>query len=517
MARPTRLLALVGVFVLSGSLTLGGPANADPTGRSPAESSGAAAAKPGLRTAVSFPTRTTTDKAGNTLLADATGRALQLRGVNQGKWKDITREDVAKMSTAGFTLLRLPIQWEYVEPTRGSYDAAYVQHIRNVLDWAQEYGLLVMVDWHQDVFGAGFDSNGAPAWATRTDGIEYEPGDGNWFENYFHPAVQAAFTHLWNDPDLQQAQADAWAHLAKQLRGHPALLGYDLFNEPMTGDIKPGDDLLAIGTKLMEFERTVLPQVYERLIAAVRSVDRRSWLWIEPTVVVGERITEEANIGTSLPAFDDPRRGADRIGYAPHAYSTEVEYGGDWDATSGWVASYERAITTYPRAQRMPVIVGEWGPISVSPAFPGNVKLVEKQSASFSRFATGWAIWYGCRNATGGGYCAFADEAGNLDEGRRAAWAPYPVALSGTHLKQRYRPGDYLLVYRPSKRRASTQIVVPSGFGERVSVRVVTAKGKQLRPRVRISKPTRTGARTVTIGGGQLRSQAKVQVHLSGR
>ncbi|MBZ5738825.1 glycoside hydrolase family 5 protein [Nocardioides mangrovi] len=432
--------------------------------------------RPAPRSAVPFPTRTAADRDGNTRLADDRGRILQLRGANLGKFDDITEQDVADLGAAGLSLLRLPIQWSLVEPTEGSYDAAYLQHVQDVLDWAHEAGLLVLVDWHQDVFGPAFGFDGAPAWATRTDGLEFEPVDGNWFNNYFHPAVQAAFSHLWNDADLQEAQVAAWTHVAAQLAGSPALLGYDLFNEPMWTS----------GT----FETQELPAMYRRVIAGIRSVDARSWLWIEPTVLVGE------GLPVRLPGIEDPRAGADRIGFAPHAYSSAVEDGGDWDATSIWVSAYEAQITQYPRRHHLPVIVGEWGPIAANADFPGNVELVEQQAASFPRFASGWAIWYGCRSATGGGYCIFTDDAGHLDPGRGAAWRPYALALAGRTVRETAGAHRFRLSYRP--RPGTTTVIVPSGFATRPDVAVTT--GTRAAPaRVRMSAPTATGARTITV------------------
>lgn len=434
---------------------------------------------PQLQTEVSFPTRTVTDAAGNTLLADASGRTLQLHGANLGKTDDITEKDVADLGAAGFTLLRLPIQWSKLEPTQGSYDAAYLQHVEDVLAWADRYGLLVMVDWHQDVFGPyfpGFD--GAPEWATRTDGIVFTPDPGNWFNNYFDPAVKAAFTHLYNDADLRQAQVDAYTYLAGELAGSPALLGYDLFNEPMWTS----------GT----FEQDELPAMYDRLITGIRTVDQRSWLWIEPTVLVGE------GIPPALPAIGDPRPGADRIGYAPHAYSTDVEDGGDWDASGGWVDAYESMIVRYPRKHDLPVIVGEWGPSNADADHPGNVELIKQQTASFARFATGWAIWYGCRSATGSGYCLFSDDQGHLAPGHAAAGRPYPLALAGTKVSERAAPGGYRLSYRPRPARTS-QIVVPTGFGDRLAVTVTDRHGDRVPARVVVSAPSRTGARTVDV------------------
>ncbi|WP_181407461.1 glycoside hydrolase family 5 protein [Nocardioides sambongensis] len=455
-----------------------------------------------------FPTRTVTDRAGNTLLADRSGRSLDLRGTNLGKFDDITEADVARMGAAGFTLLRLPIQWRKLEPVQGEYDATYLQHIRDVLGWADEHGLLVMVDWHQDVFGPAFGFDGIPAWATRDDDLPYERWPGNWFDNYFQPAVQAAFDHLWNDEDLRQAQVNTWTYLAEHLAGEPALLGYDLFNEPMAGTIEPEDladpSLTQVAVKALAFERGELAAMYRRVIAGIRTVDSTSWLWVEPTVLVGE------GLPTQLPAFDDPRPGADRIGYAPHAYSTAVEDGDDWDTDSGFVETYERAITAYPRKNDMPVIVGEWGPIAARDGYPGNVELVKQQAASFSRFASGWTIWYGCISENGGGYCIFSDEEGNLDPGRSAAWRPYPLALAGTRVSEHLGAAGYRLRVDPRRSPRVSSVVVPGGFADRVAVRI-TNRGRTAKNfRIWVSGPSSTGTRTVTWQTGPKRRSTYV-------
>src|SRR6478609_3428576 len=190
MSRTRRLLPLVTAVVLAAGLAAPGQ------GMAPAPA-------PGPHPRVAFPTRTVTDTLGNTLLADSRGRAMQLHGANRGKFTRITESEIADLAAAGLTLLRLPIMWRHVEPVQGEYDQEYISYLRDVLSWADTYGLLVMVDWHQDVFGQAFGFDGIPVWATRTDGIEFVRAPGNWFDNYWHPAVQRAFKHLWNDEDLQ--------------------------------------------------------------------------------------------------------------------------------------------------------------------------------------------------------------------------------------------------------------------------------------------------------------------------
>lgn len=197
------------------------------------------AAQQGKAAAWPIPSGTVTSPDGRTHFIDRYGRVLRLRGLNLGKTDTVTEERVARLAGAGFGLMRLNIQWEKVEPRRGHYDTGYLRYLDRVLGWADRHRVLVLIDWHQDVFGPAFGHNGIPAWATRTDGLPFEPNPDDWFADYFQPAVQAAFTHLYDDGDLRAAQTAVYAEVAAQLRGHRSLLGYDLFNEPF-GPI-PGD------------------------------------------------------------------------------------------------------------------------------------------------------------------------------------------------------------------------------------------------------------------------------------
>ncbi len=251
--------------------------------------------------------------------------------------------------------------------------------------------------------------------------------------------------------------------------------------------------------------------MYNRVIAGIRTVDQRSWLWVEPTVLVGE------GLPTRLPAFSDPRPGANRIGYAPHAYSTSVEDGDDWDPRSSFVTSYESAITAYPRKNHMPVIVGEWGPSAAGPNHPGNVVLVRKQTTSFTHFASGWALWYGCRGDNDTRYCIFSDDAGHLDPARAGAWRPYPLALAGTAVSESVSSTGYTLTYRPKAGRGPSTFVVPSGFADALRVTVRTADGKRVHVHTQVSKPGDTGARHVSVGTWRVSKKVRWTVSISAR
>ncbi|MFE6965178.1 cellulase family glycosylhydrolase [Agromyces sp. NPDC057679] len=350
---------------------------------------------------------------GRTFITDQQGRALQLRGFNAAKYVHdrLTPAEVAAMADQGSTFLRLVVQWQYFEPEQGEYDEAYFDYVESVLDAADREGIHVMLDMHQDVYGPVFGASGAPEWATRTDGLPFVDDPDNWFNNYFQPAVMRAFTHLYDDADLRAAQQQLWVEIADRFGGHDSLIGYDLFNEPF-GEFAEGEDWVTASARM---ESTKISDMYERLIGAIRSVDDESWIFLEPTVLVGY------GVPTQLRSFDDPK-----LGYAPHFYNTGVEEGGDWPGDD-FVVNYEAAISAYPSANRMPLIVGEWGvPNSRT---PGNAALVAAQVASMERFASGWAMWYWCR-ADGGGYCAM-DASGKAAPGNEPAFGPYANAIAG--------------------------------------------------------------------------------------
>ncbi|MFD2122977.1 glycoside hydrolase family 5 protein [Streptomyces cirratus] len=193
------------------------------------------------------------------------------------------RERLKDMAARGFNLARLAFFWDDLEPTPGHYDRGYLAKMRRILDWAGRYRVKVVLDAHQDVYGPHFGSRGVPAWATRDEGLPFRPIPEDWFSEYFEPSVQAAFDHLYKDTDLRTAHARMWTTVASALGGHPALLGYDLMNEPFAR-ILEGEDLPAAAAR---FEAGELTEMWNRLARAVRLVDRKSWVFVEPTVIVG--------------------------------------------------------------------------------------------------------------------------------------------------------------------------------------------------------------------------------------
>lgn len=314
-------------------------------------------------------------------IRDAEGRALILHGLNieNGAKSDplrvgsTTREFVLHMKRAwGFNASRHLIFWDAIEPAPGVYDEAYLDRVEERLDWYAEAGVFAILDMHQDVYSAFFCCDGAPEWAVRTDGIPYEPRE-IWWANYLEPAVQRAFDNFWDHEgphaDVQESYVSAWLHVIERFRDHPALLGYDLMNEP------DGGSMLRT-----EFERTVLPEFYDRFIARIREVDPDGWIFYEPTAFV-------VNPGgpSELGPVQDTRTGERRLVYAPHFYDPTLFLNGDYQGPTAielWEANRRAEIE---EAHRGPLLIGELG--------AGPAAYHRDVLAMADRIWAGWTRW----------------------------------------------------------------------------------------------------------------------------
>jgi endoglycosylceramidase len=194
-----------------------------------------------------------------THLRDADNRVAILRGVNarvEGVFDvtfddgrtalepipALTATDCTRMRELGFDLLRLPINWSGIEPTRGSYNESYLQRVDAAIDCAGNAGLYVVVDLHQDAYSKEIGEDGAPLWAIQPPPEQLLEGPLlDLGARRTSSQVQAAFRTFFAVDDasgLQAAFADMFMHVATRWAQHPAVIGFELLNEPDTGNIE---------------------------------------------------------------------------------------------------------------------------------------------------------------------------------------------------------------------------------------------------------------------------------------
>lgn len=143
----------------------------------------------------------------------------------------------------GFNIVRLGITWAAVEPECGKYNEKYLDCVRKMLDQCEKYGLYAYIDMHQDLYSNYCYEwgDGAPEWACMMNGKKRKDIKIVWAEGYFWgKGVHNAFDNFWNNKNcngkgLLDRFADMWKFVAEKLGDHPALFGFDMFNEPFLG------------------------------------------------------------------------------------------------------------------------------------------------------------------------------------------------------------------------------------------------------------------------------------------
>ncbi|MCL2472921.1 MAG: glycoside hydrolase family 5 protein, partial [Treponema sp.] len=135
-------------------------------------------------------------------ITDEKGRILILRGVNLGGSSKIpfgvdglspeslekpesvsfvgrpfpleeAEEHFDRLKNWGFTFLRFVITWEALEHEGpGIYDESYLAYLRKILLVAEEKGISVFMDPHQDVWSRFSGGDGAPAWTLEKLGMD---------------------------------------------------------------------------------------------------------------------------------------------------------------------------------------------------------------------------------------------------------------------------------------------------------------------------------------------------------
>ncbi|POM73219.1 LOW QUALITY PROTEIN: Glycosyl hydrolase [Phytophthora palmivora] len=79
----------------------------------------------------------------------------------------------ARLQRWGLTLLRFIVTWEAIEHGGpGVYDREYLKYIRDIIAIAADYGLLIYVDPHQDVWSRWTGGDGAPMWTLEDVGLD---------------------------------------------------------------------------------------------------------------------------------------------------------------------------------------------------------------------------------------------------------------------------------------------------------------------------------------------------------
>ncbi len=194
-------------------------------------------------------------------------------------------DDAAFLRHLGFNAVRVGVIWQALEPRPGVFEKSYLNHIAATVNVLARYGIVSILDFHQDQYNQLFEGEGFPAWSVQSDGL---PNTKTAFPDGYevNPALQRAFENFWSDNagpgniGLQERYAAAWKIVAKRFREDSSVLGFEIMNEPF-----PGSDYVRCaspaGCPTSDAELTSLERKVDH---AIRSVDHRTLVFQEPYV-----------------------------------------------------------------------------------------------------------------------------------------------------------------------------------------------------------------------------------------
>jgi hypothetical protein len=234
----------------------------------------------------------------------------------------VTKADVDFIAAAGFTTIRVPLHFKLFvdpeDPTR--FEGPGWALLDRLIGWCREAGLKVIIDLHA-----------APGGQT---GVNHDDGPG--------------YPVMFYVPAHKRLTVALWTEIARRYRDEPAVLGYDLLNEP----ISPYHDIGYLNPRLEPF--------YRELVTAIRAVDPNHLI-----ILAGAQwSTSFAMLG---PPFDD------NLAYTYHKFWASTERDG--------VQEYVNFMAVHD----VPVFVGETG------------ELTDEWNERFrtlnERFGIGWSFW----------------------------------------------------------------------------------------------------------------------------
>lgn len=412
-------------------------------------------------------------------LTDAKGRVVVLHGFNMvnkvGSYRPADTgfgaDDARFLRRHGFNTIRLGIIYKGLEPKppgsdeKSNYRERYLRSIARTERVLAKRGIFTLLDFHQDMFNERYQGEGWPDWQTLDDGLPAAPQNGFPGNYLTMPALQRAFDHFWaNDPaagvPLQDAYSGAWRHVAKRFAQRRHVAGYDLLNEPWPGSVFP---TCINPAGCPGFDSGPLTEFSNRVMAAIRSVDRRTLVFYEPNVL----FTSSAQ--TSHGDTGDPH-----AGFSFHIYCL----GG-----GGGITSPVCAINQHTVLDNADEHIERTGDTSLVTEFGASDDLVDTRRVIdlADEHMVGWQYWHYCDcddpTTTGPGVQSVVIDPSKPPRGDNVKWdklrllaRPFPQAVAGTPQSFSFDPDSRIfeLTYATTapdgsmtSRRLRTEVRVP--------------------------------------------------------
>ncbi|HWA64805.1 MAG TPA: cellulase family glycosylhydrolase [Mycobacteriales bacterium] len=408
-------------------------------------------------------------------LIDGSGRVVIIHGVNAvykhapyvapATDRGFTARDARFLAANGINGVRLGVLFAGVMPRPGVIDHHYLDRVDRIVKLLAAQHIWVLLDFHQDALNEKFDGEGFPAWAVHDDGLPFV-NLGSFFVNDQEPAVEDAYSHIWNDDfDLWRYYTQAWVAVARKWHDQPYLMGYDLFNEP-NGGLQMLTCANPLGCPLFD---ATLERFYNHIRTAIRKVDPHNLVWYEPQFLFN------AISASNFTPTGDPVVALSWHDYActPAFVQSDV-VPGDLDCKVNEPRVMDDAAAQIRRMSSGGLMT-EFGAGDDLTDLAGLTRDADQH-------LTGWMYWQykHWTDPTGGSQEGlFADDA-RLSTVKTAKLDvlshPYPQEIAGTPTAISWDPTDKVLTfsYTPRRTSAPTVVFVPRRMHPRRFVATVT-------------------------------------------
>jgi len=249
----------------------------------------------------------------------------------------IQESDFANVARMGFEVIRLP--FHYKVP---------IKYLERAVNFAQKHKLKIILDLHAAPGAQNHD------WHSDSDG-------------------KALF---WGNKANQEKLFLLWEKLAARFKGEPAILGYDLLNEPVVYG---------------ENAAKVLTSFYKQLIKRIRAIDKTKILYLEGNIwaqqidFLSELIRENIHISVHS--------------YEPFDYTLNVTPGlkfpgatssGFWDESA--IRQHLEKYHVFADKHKTHIFVGEFG-VNWRGGNCGEADWLKTVLDCFKDFNFSWTYW----------------------------------------------------------------------------------------------------------------------------
>jgi endoglucanase len=326
-------------FALNGMTCTGSVGgSASPSASTSASSSPSPSASPS-RTVSPSASPSTSPQPGNAMATVAAmqpgwnvGNTLDAVGDDETVWGNprITRELLRHVRSQGFKSIRLPVTWTNHTGSAPDYtiDAAWLNRVREVIDWALAEDLYVLVNLHHD------------SW--------------QWINTY--PSDRT---------NVMNRYTALWTQLSYAFRGHSSRLVFESINEPVYTNSTDDQSYTLLDEMNVVFHR----------IVRASGGNNATRVLVLPTLFTNAEQGRLDALMTTINQLQDPNLAATVHYYGWWPFSVNIAGGTryDVDVEKDLVGTFDRVYNTFV-AKGIPVIMGEWALLNYDHNRPGVIE-----------------------------------------------------------------------------------------------------------------------------------------------